>query len=82
MRVCPAPSIVKWSRRASIENGSAGLVSSTSRLRSITFARPDGVAVEVTLQRTLTRPQRRAIADAADRYGRFLETPVSAGRER
>ena len=40
-------------------------------------ARPGGVAVEVAPQRTLRRPQRRAIADAADRYGNFLETPVS-----
>jgi hypothetical protein len=40
-------------------------------------ARPGGLAVEVTPQRNLTRPQRRALAQAADRYGNFLETAVS-----
>ena len=49
---------MKWSRRVSIENGSAGLVSSTSRLRSITFARPDGVVLTTFVGMGARMPQR------------------------
>jgi hypothetical protein len=39
--------------------------------------RPDGVSVAVMTQRALTRHERRGLTDAAVRYGRFLQRPVS-----
>jgi hypothetical protein len=40
-------------------------------------AQSDGVSVEVRAQRALTRHEWRGLTDAAARYGRFLQTPVS-----
>lgn len=37
----------------------------------------NGVVVDVVPARPLTKPERRALADTAARYGRFLEVPVS-----
>jgi hypothetical protein len=40
-------------------------------------ATPDGLVVDVSVQRTLTRLERRALAEEAARYGRFLGKTVS-----
>lgn len=77
-----SPTIVKSGRRGSVTFQHAlvigGQVAGTWRLTRTT----DAVGIDVFPLRTLTRLERVQIMEAAERYGRFIASPVSASIDR
>jgi hypothetical protein len=71
------PSVTRAPSRGALMFASAviagGHVAGTWR----TARTPDRIIVQVAPLRPLTKPQRRELAEAAARYGRFLDVPVS-----